>query len=400
MHYRRYDYIKKLLHHRGSPYVKVLYGPRGCGKTTILADFAFRMVRRGFPESRILVITFDDPAVPRDAQTVYEGIISRMEGQEETLLILDEVEKLPHFEKVIDRLFLHRHVDIYLSGSGRSVLTPALKKLLPGRIQPLFVFPLSYREYLSGRKANDERFAEYLTESTYPGIDRSRKAAGMEQLKGMVNTALMEQVLLENPALRASMLNRVVNYIASHAGEPVSLHQMAVALGRAGRPLLKKSVYAYLGALEGSGLLVMAPFIQVADDLGRTVPTAEKACFFYFADPHIGSLYVPDTSRDVQGRLAAAIELCRRFAAISAGKTPYGLVDFITRSQDVETAWQYIPHLKGEEAEKKIRVLQNLSRQYKKRILTLDTVSGEVLGEADPDILVDNLSLWMENKVG
>lgn len=127
MHYRRYDYIKKLLHHRGSPYVKVLYGPRGCGKTTILADFAFRMVRRGFPESRILVITFDDPAVPRDAQTVYEGIISRMEGQEETLLILDEVEKLPHFEKVIDRLFLHRHVDIYLSGSGRSVLTPALK---------------------------------------------------------------------------------------------------------------------------------------------------------------------------------------------------------------------------------------------------------------------------------
>ena len=175
---------------------------------------------------------------------------------------------------------------------------------------------------------------------------------------------------------------------------------MAVALGRAGRPLLKKSVYAYLGALEGSGLLVMAPFIQVADDLGRTVPTAEKACFFYFADPHIGSLYVPDTSRDVQGRLAAAIELCRRFAGISAGKTPYGLVDFITRSQDVETAWQYIPHLKGEEAEKKIRVLQNLSRQYKKRILTLDTVPGEVLGEADPDILVDNLSLWMENKVG
>ena len=70
--------------------MKVLYGPRGCGKTTILADFAFRMVRRGFPESRILVITFDDPAVPRDAQTVYEGIISRMEGQEETLLILDE----------------------------------------------------------------------------------------------------------------------------------------------------------------------------------------------------------------------------------------------------------------------------------------------------------------------
>lgn len=72
--------------------MKVLYGPRGCGKTTILADFAFRMVRRGFPESRILVIIFDDPAVPRDAQTVYEGIISRMEGQEETLLILDEVE--------------------------------------------------------------------------------------------------------------------------------------------------------------------------------------------------------------------------------------------------------------------------------------------------------------------
>ena len=47
-----------------------------------------------------------------------------------------------------------------------------------------------------------------------------------------------------------------------------------------------------------------------------------------------------------------------------------------------------------------IRVLQNLSRQYKKRILTLDTVPGEVLGEADPDILVDNLSLLMENKVG
>ena len=66
----------------------------------------------------------------------------------------------------------------------------------------------------------------------------------------------------------------------------------------------------------------------------------------------------------------------------------------------METVWQNIPHLKGEEAEKKIWVLQNLSRQYKKRILTLDTVPGEVLGEADPDILVDNLSLWMENKVG
>ena len=58
-------------------------------------------------------------------------------------IILDEIQKVPSFEKVIDSLYVKPDVDIYITGSNAYMLSGDLATLLTGRYVEIKMLPLS-----------------------------------------------------------------------------------------------------------------------------------------------------------------------------------------------------------------------------------------------------------------
>ena len=58
-------------------------------------------------------------------------------------IILDEIQKVPSFEKVIDSLYVKPDVDIYITGSNAYMLSGELAILLTGRYVEIKMLPLS-----------------------------------------------------------------------------------------------------------------------------------------------------------------------------------------------------------------------------------------------------------------
>lgn len=369
---KRNPYLRFLMRERGSEYVKVLYGMRGSGKSMIMMDYGVYLTKKGISQDQILIINFRDPSVTRDVEEVYQAIISHLAaiGNKESYLFLDEAQLLPGFEDLVDRLFLHRNVDIYLAGSGDGPLTEKLKKLLPGRIAAKEVFPVSLSEYADGRKIDSERLNEYMTESALPGIHDTPPEH--RTLDGVVNSIILHDILPKSVTLRPGVLMRIMKYFAVHMGELISLTQMAKELGRVGRPLLMKSVKHYMECMDGGKLLVWSPLIPLGDETGKKTPSARYAGRFYYKDPIIAELYAPPKSPEKKLFSICGVELARRYHEVATGKTPEGIVDFVTWDKDVRTAWQFIGNEKPEDAEKKIHVLKNLSHEFKKCVLSLN----------------------------
>ena len=58
-------------------------------------------------------------------------------------IILDEIQKVPSFENVIDSLYVKPDVDIYITGSNAYMLSGELAILLTGRYVEIKMLPLS-----------------------------------------------------------------------------------------------------------------------------------------------------------------------------------------------------------------------------------------------------------------
>ena len=58
-------------------------------------------------------------------------------------IILDEIQKVPSFEKVVDSLYVKPDVDIYITGSNAYMLSGELATLLTGRYVEIKMLPLS-----------------------------------------------------------------------------------------------------------------------------------------------------------------------------------------------------------------------------------------------------------------
>ena len=75
------------------------------------------------------------------------------------------------FEKLLEGLYVHPNIDLYVTGSNAFLLSSELKNLLTGRAYEINVLPFYFTEYLefTGKYTNPDRvFAEYVRTGGFP----------------------------------------------------------------------------------------------------------------------------------------------------------------------------------------------------------------------------------------
>ena len=154
--------------------IKVATGVRRCGKSTLMIQFQ-DLLRKENDKVSIVSINMDMPEFrflgEKNWKEIYDYIIKHLKKNVTNYVFIDEVQNVPEFEKLLEGLYVHPNIDLYVTGSNAFLLSSELATLLTGRAYEINVLPFSFAEYLefAGKTTNPDRaFAEYVSTGGFP----------------------------------------------------------------------------------------------------------------------------------------------------------------------------------------------------------------------------------------
>ena len=195
----RKEYLEQLIGWKGEQVIKVVTGIRRCGKSTLLMQYQAWLRENGALDAQIVSVNFEELEYEEllDYKKLYAYLKERLVAGKTTYIFLDEIQKVPDFEKVVDSLYVKPNVDIYITGSNAYLLSGDLATLLTGRYVEIRMLPLSFQEFLAITELDAERgLAEYLRNGALPYVAKmSRTPEKVETyLEGIYNTVIVKDI--------------------------------------------------------------------------------------------------------------------------------------------------------------------------------------------------------------
>lgn len=377
---KRDHYLQQLIRFKDKPLIKVITGIRRCGKSTLLALYENYLMGEGVLQEQIIWMNFESFEFNeiQDYKAFYQYIQQRIINRNERYyLLLDEVQQVPSWEKVVNALMVDAQVDIYITGSNAYLLSSELSTLLSGRYVEIKMQPLAFIEYLEfaeqkERKSIQEEFSTYLKYGGLPIVMALRDSQETVSpfLEGIVNTVLIKDVIERNGVRDAALLDAILRFLASNIGNMVSTKKISDYLNSNGRKTTSDTIDSYLRMLENAFIIYKASRFDLKGKMH--LKTLEK---YYMVDLGIRNHLMGFRNTDYGHALENLIfmELKRRGFEVAIGKIGSFEVDFIATRED-EIAYYQVSATIMEEAtrERELRPFRAISDNYPKYILTMD----------------------------
>lgn len=404
----RKEYLEKLKLWKDEQVIKVVTGIRRCGKSTLLMQYQDYLKQSGVDADRIIAINFEELEYEElcDYKKLYEYIKARLSSDKTTYIFLDEIQKVPYFEKVVDSLYVKQETDIYITGSNAYMLSGDLATLLSGRYVEISMLPLSFAEYLQvNSKDKDSAFADYMRYGGMPFIATAEKTEEKitTYLEGIYNTVIVKDI--EDRQKRKewdnsdtgritdiSLLKTIAKYLSSVIGSLVTVRSIANYLVSSGRKISPNTVSDYVNALTESFIFYPAERFDIVGK--QLLKTNTK---YYMVDLGIRNLILPKKSYDLGFSVENVVyfELLRRGYKVSVGKYGNTEIDFVAeRNGELEYIQVTADMTAKETFDRELAPLTAIKDNYRKRVLTLDKFT---VGNYD-GIEVKNVVEWLTDK--
>jgi predicted AAA+ superfamily ATPase len=334
----RVGYLETLSDLRDRNLIKVITGARRVGKSTILMQFQEKL-RAEEPEASIVSINLDMPEyrffAEKSWKEVYDFIIQAINLEKTNYVFLDEVQNVSQFEKLLEGLFAHPKIDLYVTGSNAYLLSSELATLLTGRAFEINVLPFSFAEYLEFTKKatnSDRAFDDYVRVGGFP---EAVKLSGINNNYSYQYLHTVYKSIYENDIKKRYNIqsehsyHEVVNFLADSIGSPISAGNIANKLTSSGKKIDNKSVAKYIATLTDSYLFYKASRYDIKGK--QHLATQEK---YYLADTGLRNALLGKELSSDSGHLLENIvflELLRRKNQVWVGKIGNNEVDFVVR---------------------------------------------------------------------
>ena len=403
----RKEYLDRLNQWRDEQVIKVITGIRRCGKSTLLLQYQEWLKASGVSEDQIVSVNFEELEYEelQDCRKLYSYLKNRLCERKKTYIFLDEIQKVPSFEKIVDSLYVKPDVDIYIAGSNAYMLSGDLATLLTGRYVEIKMLPLSFKEYLQITGTDQDRgLAEYMRNGGLPYIavmDRTQEKVEI-YLEGIYNTVIVKDIedrqarKEKNPDKRKItdilLLKTIARYLASIVGNPVSIRSITDYLTSNGRKISPNTVGDYVEALTESFIFYSA---ERFDIVGKQLLKASRK--MYIVDLGLRNHILPRRQYDLGFSLENIVyfELLRRGYRVMIGKVGSTEVDFVAEKQGIYTYFQVTADMTVKETfDREMKPLMNIRDNYEKIVLTVDRLT---IGNYD-GIQVRNLPDWLLGK--
>ena len=404
---QRKEYLEKLIGWKDDDVIKVVTGIRRCGKSTLLMQYQDYLKSIGIKENQIIAVNFEELEYEElcDYKKLYAYIKDRLVADKITYIFLDEIQKVPSFEKVVDSLYVKPNIDIYITGSNAYMLSGDLATLLTGRYVEISMLPLSFNEYMQlSDKDKESAFADYIKYGGLPFVatmDRTDDKVDT-YLEGIYNTVIVKDIEDRQKRQESNsdkrkindipMLKTIAKYLSSVIGSPVSLRGITNYLVSSGRKISANTVSNYVDALIESFIFYPA---ERFDIVGKQLLKANKK--YYMVDLGIRNHILPRKYYDLGFSVENIVffELLRRGCKVTIGKYQENEVDFVAEKRGEFTYIQVTADMVSESTfDREMKPLYAIQDNYEKIVLTLDKLT---VGNYD-GIKVVNVIDWLLNK--
>lgn len=378
MEIMREEYFQRLVGYKDKKIIKVITGVRRCGKSTLLKMYKNYLLEHSVDVEQIIDINFEDFDYEDllDAKALYAYIRERIVPDKMTYLILDEIQNVKGFQKVVDSLFLKDNIDIYITGSNSYMLSGELATLLSGRYIKIEMLPFSFCEFVKANQMQDnlERaYQQYIESGSFPYISHLEKEKNQiyDYLKSIYDTIILKDVIGRKKITDVMMLESVIRFLADNIGNPLSTKKISDTMTSNGRSINVRTVESYLSAFMDSYIIYQAKRFDVKGK--QYLKTLEK---YYMVDIGLRNAMLGSKSNADVGHILENViylELIRRGYEVYIGKVDNVEVDFVARYEKGVKYIQVSASVRDENTlERELRPLQKITDYYPKCIMTLD----------------------------
>lgn len=380
----RERYMRLVRDFMDKPIVKIITGMRRSGKSALLELTKQELLNRGVNAKNIIFINFESLRYEslKNYKTLYSEIAIKAEqANGRVYILLDEIQEVDSWERVINSLRVDFDCDIYVTGSNAKLLSGELATLLAGRYVEIQVYPLDFAEYLTFAAENEievtlskqEHFANFLRFGGLPGIHQMKweETSVMQYLHDIYNSVLLKDVIARNKIRDTALLESIVLYLMDNIGNTFSAKTISTFLKNQGRKLSTETVYNYLQALENAFLIHKVVRFDIKGK--RILETQEK---YYLSDLGLRHAVMGYRDNDIAGILENTVylELLRRGFSVNIGKQNAAEVDFIANKADERIYIQVCYVLTPENTDREFAPLEAISDNYEKLVLSTDTL--------------------------
>lgn len=223
----RKRYLQQLIDRMNNGDVKIVTGPRRSGKSWLLSHIFFDyLLSQGVKEDQVVYISLDmdDENNQTDLlnpTALKEYLYSRIVDKEKQYyIILDEVQDVPNFERIVNGLSAKENVDVYITGSNSHYLSSDIKTIFRGRGDEVRVWPLSFGEFCTGRdEPQAELWKEYYTYGGLPGLRKRRTAEQKNAyLQRLWKKTYLDDIIERHHVLNVGALEALADVLCSSVG--------------------------------------------------------------------------------------------------------------------------------------------------------------------------------------
>ena len=296
-----------------------LIGPRRAGKTTL----ALRLLEHWRSQGGVGKY-FDLEALGAPS-TAKELLIEIEKTPKKSLIVLDEVQVLPDWIKVVRKEVESGKRNILITGSSATLLSKEIASSLGGRAIPETILPISFRD---AKKWGCDSLEEYLKIGGYPEcVLRPSNAKKLHKL--YLELTVLRDVAARNRLREVKPLSDLALLLLSEPGKSISAKKTSQMLGIS-QPTFRSFIHSFNDAFL---ILSVPPYLRSPRE--RIVADAKH----YAYDTGLQASVSISTEKD-EGRRwenLVAIELARRGYSLSYLSSDSGECDFIAQKTGEET---------------------------------------------------------------
>ncbi|MBI4451765.1 ATP-binding protein [Candidatus Woesearchaeota archaeon] len=244
----REQYLTKLDRLVRTEQVVAITGARRSGKSTLMKQFIKRQITAGKDRTSFLYVNFEEPkfagVLSLDfLQQAYDAYIEIVKPKGMPFILLDEVQNVPRWERLIRGLHERKAAHILISGSTANLLSKEFGTLLTGRWVEMKTYPLTFSEFLrfkglsmgakfdvlSQKVKIKQLLREYLEFGGFPLV--ALKEEKEDLLRRYFDDIIGRDIAERHAIRKVERLKALAKYYLTNFSSPASYRRIAKFIG-------------------------------------------------------------------------------------------------------------------------------------------------------------------------
>jgi predicted AAA+ superfamily ATPase len=269
----RETYLEQIRPFFQSDLIKALVGIQRTGKSTLLKIIVNELLSSGVDDKNIIFIDLEEltNAKHYDIFSLNEYIEGMIIDNNKYFIFLDEIQKIPDFEKLISSLRVSNNCSIFVSSNASSITKGKYATLLVGRFVEFVINPFSYLETIQfqNKEANKQTLDEYMELGGFPGrFVLTNHDDTAEYLRSILDS-ILDTYILPKTKKNQVLIYNIIKYIFQSTGTYISSTQITNHFNSSLNQIIipYKTIEHVLENLERSFLIHKAEIYDINDKI-------------------------------------------------------------------------------------------------------------------------------------